>query len=221
MLDLNTIPRNIPLILTIVTILSNAMVGGKIKDVSDMNKLNITPSGFTFSIWGVIYSLLLYSMFMYGNVININILILYAISCILNSVWIQTWGNNMVGISSIILIFLFITLFTLLLSLKDNMILTITFMIYTTWVFIAAILNISILLKKYKIVDDMILKYGITIILTLLPIILTFNINKSIIPILLTIVWASFGIITNGDKNMIILIPIITNILLCLYKLIN
>jgi benzodiazapine receptor len=212
---------NVPFIATILTILSNAMVGDKISTISNMNKLNITPSNFTFSIWGVIYSLLLYSMFVYGNTIDMKFLSLYIVSCILNSIWLQTWSKNMMEVSCIILILLSINLFIILSSLNNNnnIIHTITFMIYGTWVLVACLLNIGIILKKYNIANDMILKYGIAIILTLLPILLvSTQFIRNIIPILLTIVWASFGIIRNGNTMNIMLMPIITNLLLCLYK---
>ena len=78
-------------------------LGGKTtQELSDMSANPFTPIGFTFSIWSVIYSLLLiFSIIPLVNyfrgksqknkLVNKNIGYLYAISCLLNGLWILAW----------------------------------------------------------------------------------------------------------------------------------
>ena len=93
-------------------------------------------------------------------------------------------------------------------QIKDNKLLRITFTIYATWVVIASLLNISILLKKYVSVN--ILKHIVLTILTVIPFFIK-NIYMSMV-----IGWASLGITLNNNikyDNIIFLLPIITQII--------
>ncbi len=53
----------LPVGITLLTILGNGLGSSNIKEISDRYKIDITPAPFTFSIWGIIYSLLLYVTF--------------------------------------------------------------------------------------------------------------------------------------------------------------
>lgn len=86
--------------------------------VSDKYNTLITPAGFTFSIWGIIYSLLLiwavYLAFQskkteYRELIN-AITPFYWISLITNMIWMVTFSFEWLGISTI---FIFVYLFAL------------------------------------------------------------------------------------------------------------
>jgi hypothetical protein len=189
---------NVPLIITILTIISNAF--NNIKSISDDYKLPFTPAPLTFSIWGGIYGMLIYCAYKFPESFN-NILLPYAISAVLNALWIQVWGKSEI-LSSIILIALASTLIYIVSQLNDD-ITKITFTIYATWVVIASLLNISILLKKY--INVNILKYIVLTILTLAPFLLK-NIYMTLV-----IIWASIGIIMS--KNIEFVIPILSGIL--------
>ena len=82
---------NLPLVITILTILSNSF--NNIKNVSDDYKLPFTPAPLTFSIWGGIYGMLIYCTYKYPEEFK-NIMLPYAISAVLNALWIQVWGCN-------------------------------------------------------------------------------------------------------------------------------
>ena len=222
----------LPLGVTLLTVLANALVnfsGESIKEISDKynikSNITFTPASFTFSIWGVIYSLLLYITFTYHkDILTIktpfgSIFILFIISSILNALWLYTWGKSL-EISSIILIMLASILMLITVELnKTNVdkILIYTFGIYTAWTFIAALLNLSTLLISNNLVNNNIMKYIIVGILTLLPFLLKHvfkNIlDKSIIPMLLVFIWGSFGTIMNGNNNLIFLAPILSAII--------
>jgi len=189
---------NLPLIITILTILSNSF--NNIKNISDDYKLPFTPAPLTFSIWGGIYGMLIYCTYKYPEQFN-NIMLPYAISAVLNAMWIQVWGKSEL-ISSIILVALASILIYIISQLNDDII-RITFTIYATWAVIASLLNISILLKKYVSVN--ILKYIVLAILTVIPFFIK-NIYMSMV-----IIWASLGITINN--NIIFLMPIISQII--------
>jgi len=189
---------NVPLIITILTIISNSF--NNIKSISDDYKLPFTPAPLTFSIWGGIYGMLIYCAYKFPESFN-NIMIPFAISAVLNALWIQVWGKSEL-LSSIILIALASTLIYIVSQLNDDITKTI-FTIYATWAVIASLLNISILLKKY--INVNILKYIVLTILTFAPFLF-----KNIY-ITFVIIWASLGIIMNN--NMEFIIPILSGIL--------
>jgi len=191
---------NLPLIITILTIISNSF--NNIKNISDDYKLPFTPAPLTFSIWGGIYGMLIYCTYKYPEQFN-NIMLPYAISAVLNALWIQVWGKSEL-ISSIILVALASTLIYIVSQLNDNII-RITFTIYATWAVIASLLNISILLKKYVSVN--ILKYIVLAILTVIPFFIK-NIYMSMV-----IIWASLGIVLNNNNNILFLLPIMSQII--------
>jgi benzodiazapine receptor len=224
--------KYLPVGVTLLTILANALVnfsGESIKEISNKYnikyKITITPAPFTFSIWGVIYSLLLYVTFTYHkDILTIktpfgSIFTLFVISSILNALWLYTWGKSL-EISSIILIMLASILMLITVELnKTNVdkILIYTFGIYTAWVIVATLFNLSTLLSSKNLVNNNIIKYIIVGILTLLPFLIKHifkNIlDKSILPMLLVFIWGSFGTIMNGNNNLIFLVPILSAII--------
>jgi tryptophan-rich sensory protein len=219
----------LPLGVTLLTIISNAL-GGNIKEISDKykieSKITITPAGFTFSIWSLIYSLLIYVTFTnYSKFLHIqtpfgSIFTLFVISAVLNALWIQVWGKNL-ELSCVILILLAIVLMTITVELNKasvDKLLIYTFGIYTAWTIVASLINLSTMLVYKKILDNKTVKLMLVGILTILPFLLkdVFKnfLGDSIIPMLATFIWASIGIILNGNNNnLIFLAPIATSLL--------
>lgn len=85
------------------------------QELSDKYANPFTPIGFTFSIWSVIYTLLLiFSILPLVNyfrgktqknkLIEKNIGYLYVISCALNGAWILAWQYQFVGLSVLIML---------------------------------------------------------------------------------------------------------------------
>ena len=122
------------------------------KEISDMYLTLITPSPSTFSIWSVIYILLITSMIMmivrkndeyYKNAID-EITVLFRISCGLNIAWIVLFSYLQVELST-----LFILAFAIILSLiclkinmihtKNRFLLPLTFGLYTGWLIVATV----------------------------------------------------------------------------------
>lgn len=218
----------LPVGVTLLTVIANALgniSGSSIKEISDKYKITITPAGFTFSIWGLIYSLLLYTTFthykdfLYTQTQYGSIFSLFVVSAILNAAWIQAWGKSL-ELSSVILILLAIVLMIITIELNKagvDKILIYTFGIYTAWAIIASLINLSTLLVNKDILDNKTVKLIVVGLLTILPFLLkdVFRnlLGDSIIPMLATFIWASIGIIMNGNNNLIFLAPIATSAL--------
>jgi len=133
------------------------------KELSDKYDSLFTPIAFTFSIWSVIYTLLL--VFVIVGVINLirgkrkkNSLIdqrigwLFWITCLFNGGWMIAWQYQYVGLSVIIMLGFLITLIRLYTEIRrntnhlntaDKYISLPAFSIYLGWISVATIANIS------------------------------------------------------------------------------
>jgi len=133
------------------------------KQISDMYLTLITPSPSTFSIWSLIYSLLLISVIAmivkkddvyYQNAID-QITTLFRISCVLNMAWIITFSFVQIELS-VLFIFGFVITLSLICRKLLNIqagkrwLLPLTFGIYTGWLFIATVVNVAAALVKMK-----------------------------------------------------------------------
>ncbi|NKZ30220.1 tryptophan-rich sensory protein [Facklamia miroungae] len=122
----------------------------------------ITPAGFTFSIWGVIYSLILitliYLIFKREDkrvIRTIQVISpFFILSCILNMAWIVSFSYEFIGLSVILIFLLLLTLMKLIEMINNQRdfisyrLPGITFTLYASWVLIATIVNIASLLVK-------------------------------------------------------------------------
>ncbi len=133
------------------------------KEISDMYMTLITPSPSTFSIWSVIYSLLIISMIVmivkkndwyYQKAVD-EITILFRISCVLNIAWIVLFSYLLIELSTLFIVGFVITLTFICLKLKEihvrkYFLLPLTFGLYTGWLMIATVVNIAAALVKVE-----------------------------------------------------------------------
>ncbi len=184
-------------------------------DVSD-NYINLfTPAGFTFSIWGLIYTLL--GIFVvYQLILSFKnqrthfvekIGYWFIISNFLNSIWIYTWHNLMISINLIIMLLLLISLIIIYLRLdignsRDNkkvkMLVHIPFSIYLGWISVATIANFSAFFVSFNWngfgLSETFWTVLVLVVAILLGIIFTIR-NKDIF-YTLVVVWAFIGILS-------------------------
>ncbi|MBN1778138.1 MAG: tryptophan-rich sensory protein [Clostridiales bacterium] len=129
-------------------------------DISDAYTSLFTPAGYAFSIWGLIYLLLLiYVLFQLfsaslgkdGKLSGIALW--FAASCILNIGWIFAWHYRQIIVSAAVIILLLICLMRILTMLLDTprtfgnlFSLEIPFGLYAGWITVATISNIAALL---------------------------------------------------------------------------
>ncbi|MDO5726045.1 MAG: TspO/MBR family protein [Tissierellia bacterium] len=154
-------------ILLTLTLITNALGafgfinGMSQQDVSNKYPTLITPAGFTFSIWSVIYLLLIISIIIlylkrdddYYKIAIDKISIYFWISCILNMFWIFAFSYENIGLSTVFIALFLISLIAILRKLyeirqNNKILLPITFAIYSGWVYIATFVNIAVFLES-------------------------------------------------------------------------
>lgn len=151
-----------------INYLSNtgAMDGKTIGGVSDNIKSLFTPAGYAFSIWGIIYLLLLGFVIYQGRSLFVKVKnddfvskigFWFIVSCIANSAWVFCWIYGYTGLSCICIFILLISLLKIVVNNKmelfDASKSTIVFLwwpfvIYSGWVTVASIANVSSYLVK-------------------------------------------------------------------------
>lgn len=140
--------------MVVVNYLANALpINGKTTGQLSDNFPNLfVPAGITFSIWGIIYILLLVFCVIQFNGSNQLTLArigwLFIISCVLNGLWIFTWHYGRVGLSVLIMLGLLATLVFVNYHFKDLQTgwIKATFGIYLGWICIATIANVTALM---------------------------------------------------------------------------
>lgn len=148
-----------------VNSLANALpINGKTTGaLSDQYPNLFTPAGFTFSIWGVIYILLvIYAIYQLRSAFKkqpgqflSDIGILFLVSCLANMGWIFAWHYEQVGLSLVIMIILLACLLAIYLRLRVGestagkavrYMVHLPFSVYLGWITVATIANVTALL---------------------------------------------------------------------------
>jgi hypothetical protein len=147
--------------------LANALpINGKnTGELSDMYPNLFVPAGFTFSIWGVIYTFLLlfigYQLFQafsknqrHDSFIN-EIGGIFFLNCLANASWIVAWHYQYVGLALLIMFAILATLILIYQKLKigltkvrtaEKWLVHIPFSLYLGWITVATIANVTTLL---------------------------------------------------------------------------
>ena len=125
-------------------------------ELSDSFPNLFVPAGITFSIWGIIYLLLLiYSIVQFtgSNQIAISkISLAFGISCIMNALWIITWHYGKLPLSLLVMVSLLVSLIYINMAIEHLPlgIIKAAFGVYLGWISIATIANVTALLVNYK-----------------------------------------------------------------------
>ena len=148
-----------------VNYISNTgLIGGNtMKSISDRYKNLFTPASYAFSIWGVIYLLVLgfiiYSFTLVKKEIESEFIsrvgFWFMLSCVANSLWVFAWLNDLIALSVLMMIFLLITLVNIILKVhsierKTRFFLQWPFSLYAGWVSVALIANTAAFLTKLQ-----------------------------------------------------------------------
>ncbi len=113
------------------------------------------PAGITFSIWGVIYLLLLIFCIVQFRKSYIAIIkstgLWFWLSCVFNISWIFSWHYRLLPLSLLVMICLLACMIIINYRLKElpSGLVKATFGIYLGWLCIAAIANVTVLLVHY------------------------------------------------------------------------
>ena len=202
---------------------STTILGGKnTAQISDANPTLITPAGYVFSIWGVIYILLgIFVVFQAlpsekGKDYKRSIGWLFVLSSVLNIAWLFLWQYEYLSLSVVIMFLLLASLIWIYLRLgigkskvgiREKLFVHVPFSTYLGWITIASIANVAVTLVSVN-WDG----FGISsetwatliIIVALLITILVLATRKDI-AYGLVIVWALIGIAAgqSGNQNIV------------------
>lgn len=200
-----------------------------------------TPAGFTFSIWGLIYTALwgfigfqargLFSNKAHPKAVNL-IGMWFFISCIANGGWILAWHYQLLWLSILLMTLLLFSLITIYRNLGPG-IRTVTtlekwcvhapFSLYLSWISVAAIANVTALLVDLNFggwgLPEAFYAAVMVIVATLIGL---FMLNKNFDWLYTTVLlWAFFGIYYKRTYQDPIHYPVITTTLVaCAFALI-
>ena len=144
----------------VMNVLSNALPinGQTMPEISAKYPSLFTPAGFTFSIWGVIYLVLL--VFVVWQALPAQrsddrvaaISRYFQLNCLLNGVWLVVWHYDLLALSFLVMLGILATLILIYRSLRSGshstpaaryLALVMPFSLYTGWITLATIANAS------------------------------------------------------------------------------
>jgi len=198
---------------------STTILGGKdTAQISDANPTLITPAGYVFSIWGVIYILL--SIFVVfqalpsqkGNDYKKSIGWLFVLSSILNIAWLFLWQFEYLSLSVVLMFLLLATLISIYLRLgigkskvgfREKLAVHVPFSTYLGWITIASIANVAVTLVSvnwdgFGINPE---TWATLIIIVALTITIVVLATRKDIAYSFVIVWALVGIAAGQSEN--------------------
>jgi hypothetical protein len=207
----------------IVAIAINALAnttiigGNTTAQISNMYPTLITPAGYVFAIWGLIYTLLA-AFVVYqalpsqrNKEFQTQISGFFILSCVFNVVWIFLWGSNLVVASLVPIFGLLFSLMAIYLrlrigktaaSMKEKACVQLPFSVYFGWITVAAAANVAAALSSVGWVkwtaDDAV--WGILAGVILLAVTLTVLAARKDVSYGLVAVWAFVGIAVNQSE---------------------
>jgi hypothetical protein len=198
---------------------STTLLGGKNQaEISDANLTLITPAGYAFSIWGIIYILLGIFARAREKEYHGKIGWFFVISSVFNIVWLFLWQFEYL-VFSVILMFLLLASLILIYSrldigksevgLCEKLIVQLPFSTYLGWITIASIANVSVTLVSlnwdgYGISHE---TWATIIVIIALLISVLVLVTRKDIAYGLVIIWAFLGIAVrqSGNQNIVTL----------------
>jgi benzodiazapine receptor len=215
----------------VLTVIVNSLAGSttflggvNTAEISDSNPTLITPAGYVFSIWGIIYVLL--GVFVIFQALpsqkekeyEKKIGWLFVLSSVLNIVWLFLWQYEILSVSVVLMFLLLATLIAIYLrlnigksavSLREKLAVHVPFSVYLGWITIASIANVSVFLVSenwdgFGISPE---TWATLIVIVALVITLLVLATRRDIAYGLVIIWAFLGIAVNqsGNPNIVTL----------------
>ena len=217
-----------------LTLVVNSLAGGTTilggqltAAVSDANPTLITPAGYVFSIWGIIY-LLLGVFVIYqalpsqkGKEYQNRIGWLFALSSLINVLWLFLWQYNYLSVSVVLMFALLATLILiyvrlgigkLKVTLRERIAVHLPFSVYLGWITVASIANVAVTLVSlgwdgFGINPETwaILVVAVALIITMLMLI-----TRKDVAYALVIIWAlvGIGVKQSGNQTIVLLTEI-------------
>jgi len=225
---------------------STTLIGGQdTASVSDKYFTLITPAGYTFAIWGIIYFLL--GVFVVFQALPSDqgktaekVGWFFILGAILNIAWLFLWQYEYLTLSVVLMFLLFASLLMVYLrlgigktnaTLREKLTTHIPFSVYFGWITIASIANVAAALvsvgwDSFGIAAE---TWGILVIIVALLITSLVVLTRTDFAYGLVIIWALVGISANGSGNetialaaqvsaAIIAVAVVASVLLAVFK---
>ncbi len=212
----------------IVTLAVNGLAGTTLLNgrstaqVSDLYSSPITPAGYVFAIWGIIYALLLAFVLYHllpkqqDKPFQRQIGVLFILSSIFNVAWLFFWQYDYITVSVVLMLGLLATLIAVYIrlgigksraSIAEKLCVQLPFSVYLGWISVASIANVAAALVSIgwdgfglSAETWTIIALVIALAVTLMVILARRDIGYSLV-----IVWALAGIATKQSMNANIL----------------
>ncbi|MGF7050278.1 tryptophan-rich sensory protein [Paenibacillus sp. DS2015] len=208
----------------------------KTADISDMYPTYITPAGYAFSIWSLIYILLagfVIYQFRHSNTSRDSVQsvgIWFIISCLLNITWLLLWQYLYIELSVVVMVLLLLTLIVLYTRTRrivyptpgEFWLVKLPFSLYLGWICVATILNVAIVLSKNEWsafgISDITWAIIMLCVGAVLAILISFPYRDSAIP--LVFVWAYIAIaVKQREVENVFLTASIIAVIMVIYAL--
>lgn len=219
---------------TAATIAFNALAGtGQINgvmtnEVSNKYPTVLTPAGYAFSIWALIYfGLIAFSIYQLlpSKMVRFRgVRTLYIVSCLLNCAWLYFWHRYSIGICLVLIIGLLATLALINIKLKnadsvrDAVFTKAPFGIYFGWLTAASIVNVFIYLKYIDLQMTAsswnVLGCAFLILAMIIALAVRVKLRNFLYP--LAIAWAATGIAIQQQGNTAIILTAAICVIICL-----
>jgi benzodiazapine receptor len=203
---------------------STTLIGGQdTAQVSDNNFTLITPAGYTFAVWGIIYTLLgLFVIYQAlpsdKGITTEKVGWFFILSCIANICWLFLWQFEFLAVSVVLMFLLFASLLKAYLNLgiskssiswSERIAVQAPFSVYFGWITIASIANVAAALVSvgWNGLGLSAETWGILVILIALLITTLVVITRRDVAYGLVIIWALIGISSgqSGNQNITLL----------------
>ena len=195
-------------------------------EISDRLPTVITPAGYAFSIWSLIYlGLLAFSVYQalpgnlgrYGGVRT-----LFIASCVLNCGWIYFWHHGYIGVCSLLIVALAAVLiviasrFLVTVSPAEKLAVKATFGLYAGWVTVASFVNIFVYLRSIgsEASDSHAFGVAAVVIATAAAVAVTWKLSNYLYP--LAVAWALTAIAVNQSGKTAIVVACAGGVIMCL-----
>ena len=183
-------------------------------EISDRYPTPITPAGYAFSIWSVIYigmiAFSIYQLLPANGERFRRIRSLYILTCALNCGWIYMWHSDQIAICLVLIFLLAACLFLINLDLKQTngpqgyWLAKAPFSIYFGWVTAATLVNFAILLVHLEMSVSTGLGIGLILLAATLGVIIRIKLVNYLYPIAIAWALTAIGVKQSGQTLIVV-----------------